>query len=597
MSRFKYVGKKMMAALLAGSMLLATACGGGSGNDSSGDNGGSPASSGDAYEISYWIPMGEDMSFYDGYNENPVVKYVEQNYTFNGKNIDFDFYVAPAGSQGDNFNTLLSTGEYCDVMDLSMSSETPVQLYEDGIAQDLTELVPKYMPNYMAYLEANPDVKNEIYSVVEGEKKILTLSGFYEEIDDNFQGFCYRRDWLAKYGTNPETGEAFTYGFTDASDPYSWEDNVVFPSGGSDPVYISDWEWMFEIFGKAMADLGITDGYCYAPYYLGYMATGDLVSAFGGGGNCYWYRNKDNEAVFGPVTDDFRAYLQCLNTWYDKGWVDPQFAEHNQDMFYSVDPAKVFSGKVGLWQGLMSTLGTQIDAGDAYTTGAVVYGCRQPMNDIYGEASSQNVEPYTFMAYSKVQGSVALTTKMSEEETIAFLEFTDFMFTDEGARLGIGLNKEQYEACKDEFYTQNGLTEGAYKEQDGVITLNVSSSDPISNAMAMKRVICQLVLPVNKQYDSYVAQAVGQWMYYDTVPGLFSASITNAMSSAESSEISGIRNNVDQFMTRSVSSIIMGKGYDVWDDAAWEQFKTDINKFQPEKATDLYNEKIHMLEK
>lgn len=590
MNRFKCMGKKVLACVLAGSMLLATACGGsGSGGK---DNGGS----GDAYKISYWIPMGEDSSFYDGYNENPVVKYVEQNYTFNGKAIDFDFYVAPAGSQSDNFTTLLSTGEYCDVMDLSMSSESPVQLFDDGILQDLTELVPAHMPNYMAYLEANPDVESEIYSIVDGEKKILNLNGFYEKIDDNFQGFCYRRDWVAKYGTHPETGEAFTYGFTDENDPYSWEDNVVFPSGGSDPVYISDWEWMFDIFDKAMTDLGIADGYCYAPYYLGYMATGDLASAFGGGGCCYWYRNTDNEAVFGPSGNDFRAYLQCLNTWYEKGWVDSAFAEHNQDMFYSVDPAKVFSGKVGLWQGLMSTLGTQIDAGDAYTSGAVVYCCRQPMNDIYGDASSQNVEPYTFLTYSKVLGSVGLTTKMSEEETIAFLEFTDFLFSDEGAHLALGLNKQQYESCKDEFYTKNGLTEGAYKETDGTITLNVSSSDPLSLAMTMNRVVSRLALPVDKQYDSYVSQAVGQWGYYEAAPALFSASLTNAMSSEESSEVSNIRNNVDQFMIRSVSSMIMGKGYDVWDDTSWAQFQTDINKFQPEKATEIYNEKIKLLE-
>ena len=59
---------------------------------------------------------------------------------------------------------------------------------------------------------------------------------------------------------------------------------MVFPSGGDEPIYISDWEWMFDIFAKAMDDLGITDGYCYAPYYLGYLETGDLSSGFGGGG-------------------------------------------------------------------------------------------------------------------------------------------------------------------------------------------------------------------------------------------------------------------------------------------------------------------------
>ena len=85
-------------------------------------------------------------------------------------------------------------------------------------------------------------------------------------------------------------------------------------------------------------------------------------------------------------------------------------------------------------------------------------------------------------------------------------------------------------------------------------------------------------------------------MAYETSPTLFTASVTNAMSSEESAEISGIRNNVDQFMIRSISTAIMGKGYDVFDDASWQQYCTDINKFQPEKVTDLYNEKLQLLE-
>lgn len=48
----------------------------------------------------------------------------------------------------------------------------------------------------------------------------------------------------------------------DAGDPDSWADDVVFPGGGTDPVYISDWEWTFGIFETAMEALGITDSYC-----------------------------------------------------------------------------------------------------------------------------------------------------------------------------------------------------------------------------------------------------------------------------------------------------------------------------------------------
>ena len=580
--------KRLLGGCIAGMMAFAVAGCGGS------DSG----SSGDIYEMSYWIPAGIDNAMYGSYEENPVVQYIENNYEFNGKPIHFEYYVAPAGSESDNFTTLLSTGEYCDIMNLSMSSQTPAQLYGEDILADLTDLVPEYMPNYMAFIAEHPELEQNLYSLVDGEKKILHITGFRDGITPNYEGFSYRRDWVAKYGKNPETGAAFTYGFENPDDPYSWQDDVVFPSGSDEPIYISDWEWMFEIFDQAMADLGITDGYCYAPYYQGYMQTGDFASAFGGGGVCYWYRNSDNVAVFGPTTDNFRAYVQCLNTWYGKGWVDPAFAEHNSDIFYAVDTAKVFSGKVGLWQGRQSAVGTQIDDGSDFTSGAVVYGCRQPINDVYGGPESQNVEPYVFLQNSMVGNSIGVTTNLSEDEIIAFLEYTDFLFSEEGSALALGLNAEQQQSAQNEFYNNLGLSDGAIVVENGEYRYtNPNLTQEEKNAVGLSCVGGRLEITENLDYgyDRYVQQATDEWDYYKAGTSLFDSSVQNAISVEDGATVTNVRTNVDQFMVRSVSAMIMGNAYDVWDDASWEQFCTDINKFQPDMVTDIYNNAIQAI--
>ena len=126
------------------------------------------------------------------------------------------------------------------------------------------------MPNYVALVHSNDTYKKNCITMVDGEEHYFSLRTIMDAPESVFQGFMYRRDWIVKYGTNPATGAAFTGGFTDPANPDSWEDDVVFPSGGTDPIYISDWEWMFEIFEKAMADLGITDGYCISLYYKGF---------------------------------------------------------------------------------------------------------------------------------------------------------------------------------------------------------------------------------------------------------------------------------------------------------------------------------------
>lgn len=583
--------KKIAAAVLAAGMTLSLAsCGSG---ESSGDA--------DTVTITYWVPKGEDTSYYEKYEDNPMVKYIEDNYTFNDKKLHLEFYIAPPGSESDNFSTLIGTGDYCGVMDMSMSASTVsvVDMYSEGQIWDLTELVPANMPNYMAFLEEHPECKRDLYTIVDGEKKILQLYTFRDEVDPNFQGFCYRRDWIAKYGSNPQTGEAFTYGFADENDPESWQDDVVFPNGTDEPLYISDWEWMFEIFDKAMEAQGISDGYCLSFYYLGYLATGDLCSGFGGGAP-YWY-NDNGVCVYGVPTDNFRAYLQCMNTWYDNGWLDPAFAEHTTDMFYAVDAAKVFQGKVGLWQGRQSTVGTQIDSGDEYTSGAVVYGCRQPINDIYGGAEQQNKVPNCMYQGTLTGSSVVLTDKLTEEEVITYLKFADFLFSEEGSLLKCGLNKEQYEECQDEFYTQYGLTEGTYhlEERDGEewLVYNIPTSNDLKTASELGRLnpYLQKVKNVDWGFDRYLTDATEDWNYYKNTVAL-SPAVLNAVSVEDSQTINRIKANLDQFLARSVSSMIKGEGYDVWYDASWEQFCKDVNKYQAETITEIYQNAIDLVE-
>lgn len=555
--------------------------------------------SGDEITFTYWMPIGEQSTHYLEYEDNPIAQYITSKYTFGGKQVNVDYYVPPTGSESENFNNLLATGEYTQVIDMAMSSVSAAEMYQDEMIYDLTELASEYMPNYMAFISEHPELEENLYTIVDGEKKILSLTSFSDGVSPSFAGFAYRRDWIAKYGTNPTTGEAFTYGFTDESDFESWEDNVVFPNGTDEPMYISDWEWMFEIFDLALSDLGITDGYGYAPYYTGFLSTGDLVSAFGGDANAYWYRSAEDDVVFGPQTDNFRAYLQCMNTWYEKGWVDSAFAEHNTDMFFSVDAAKVYTGKVGLWYGLQSTLGTQIDDNSAYTDGAVVFGCRQPINDIYGGAESQNAIPRTMYQQTQVVGNIVITDKVAESDLPVLLEYLDFMYTEEGLALRIGFTKEKYEETQDEFYTKWEITEGLYRieEEDGeeIIKYNIDASDPVLNAAAFNRPFnLTKVENVDYGYDRYVDQAVEAWDYYLAYP-LFSTAVTNAISAEDTQAAGKIRTNVDDYMAREISAIIKGNDYDVWDDASWGQFCTDIGKYQPEKVTAIFQEAVDLI--
>ena len=143
---------------------------------------------------------------------------------------------------------------------------------------------------------------------------------------------------------------------------------IIFPSGKSDPYTISDWEWMFEAFKKAIDERGFsgdTDAYATSLYYPGFLGTGDLVSSFGGGGPM-WYIHEDGEASFGGDSENFKTYLEAMNTWHNNGWLDTKFETRASDMFWQINSTGIGQGKVGLWTGGQALLGTTIRATSAH---------------------------------------------------------------------------------------------------------------------------------------------------------------------------------------------------------------------------------------
>lgn len=578
--------KKRLAFLLAVVMLLTvlSACG---------ESGGS----GDALQISYWIPVGEDSTYYLSYEDNPAVKYLETR-EYNGRKIDLSFVVPISGSELDNFNTLLMTDEYTTIMDMSFSNTTPAELYLDGYIYDLTPYVEEYMPNYMKVLEDNPQLEPYVYTLVDGEKMMLSLYAITYDILGNFKGFLYRRDWVAKYGANPETGAAFTYGYEDPNDPDTYYDDVVFPSGGSEPVYISDWEWMFEIFEKAMDDLGITDGYCTSLYYKGYSEDGTLSNAFGGGAPM-WYKQPDGTIAFGGADETMRTYLQCMNTWYEKGWLDPAFAEHTGDMAYAIDSAKVHMGKVGLWVGRRSETGAQMDTGEDYTDGIMVYGARAPINDVYGTEEVQDKTPYSLYQYSQLRGSAVISNQVSEEDLPTVLSFLDYLYTAEGgALICLGLTKEQYDVTQDESYQKFGLENGAYhveEQEDGSLKYvredELLSDNNLASAMAGKRMTIGSYAPgfvdaLNESYNIYARNAMAEWDYYLNT-GYIDKAVMDQFTPEESSTFSKVYANVDTYMSTNVPQFIKGQ-LDIDSDEDWEDYCTMLGKYSPEDVTAIY---------
>ena len=506
-----------------------------------------------------------------------------------------DFQLPVSGSEKDNCVTLIATGEYPDLMEMTVYPDSVASLYNEGIALDITEYVEKYMPNYLAFLEAHSDLKTTAMNMVNGEKKYLGLYRYVDAVPNMWGGFEYRRDWIVKYGKNPTDGSAFSGAYTETNadgttNPDSWEDNVVFPSGGPDPVYISDWEWMLDIFQTAIEDLGITDGYGMSLHYGGFNATGDLVGGFGGGG--WWNSSPDGKVTFGPSSDNFRAYLQCMNTWYKNGWIDTAFPEHVADQFYNIDSTKVRSGKIGLWYAPIDMLGGRLDNGDALLKGIVVACASQPINDIYGTAEQQNVTPYCMYQDSTEAFMTIVTDKAKEKDLPTLFTFLDFLYSKEGSVMRtFGLNKEQYEESQDEFYTAQGLTEGAYiQNEDGTIQnvdIVLKDGAGLASAAALNRVTgLSFFKDKREPYTEWKLHNMKLWTMYEAT-GAFKNSFISQLSEEDATIKSKTETNCLEFCYKSVPAFIKGK-QDPYNDDEWNAYLKALSKYGPDKVTQIY---------
>ncbi len=614
MKNTKRWGALLLAMATAASLVLA-GCGGtsggstsggstsgGSGNESSGSTSGGAETDNAGGEdvktvnVTYYIGSGVDTQFAEVYADLPAVQY-HNNMVWDvdgtPTKVVYDYTEAPADSISDNLNTMIATGEYPEIMNISMASTTAAALYDEGIALDITEYVEKYMPNYLSFQDAHPEFKGQLTN----GGKYIQLYTLADSQEPPWGGWNYRRDWLVEYGKNPETGEAFTGGWTDDSKT-DWEDDVVFPSGNTDPITISDWEWMFDVFATALEELGIEDGYAFQNYYTGWESMGEINSGFGG--MFGYYIGEDGAVHNGYKEDGARAFIECMHYWYEQGWMNQNFEENSADvMWFNVDSSHVYAGKVGMWYGLQAQLGNGLgsNSDDPLLADCCIFGAAEPMNDKYGDASVQNIEPRCYYATALAGTGVVLTDKINEEDLPAICTSLDYLFGQEGGMLRRwGFSKELYEELQDPFYTEYGMTNGAYTttEENGTtiyhIDPDIKKVDGLSECLGLIRVTgISPFLNVDYGNSPVKQRSLDQQMLYPAEGNLYGAPVVNQMTPDQSTEWSTLNSTLSTYLQQVVPDFITGRK-DITDDAAWQEYLDTLDTMQADLYPEMLNE-------
>lgn len=545
--------KRVLALLLCIAMLAAllTGCGGKVGGVDAADGKLPEDDESKEITISYWM-YADNYKHYNSLNDNPVVKVLNEKF-----NVKFDFQTPAIGSEADNFNLMLGTQDYTDIMNMTYCTESLSTLYEDGVIMDLAPYVEEYMPNYYALIRSNEDLRKSVY---DDEGHLFSLAQMDNVDRTQWGGMVYRRDIL----------ETMTGG------------NVQFPSGNAEPTTVEDWDYMLPLMKQYFEYSGMPDTACLIIPAIGYVVTGELQA--GWGVPAVFGLSPDGKTVeFAPATDHFYNYLSKMHEWYEAGYIYTDFASRTNDMFFLPNPALTYGGAAGVWFGLLGQLSDRLSLPE-YGLNVDIRPLSAPLDTEHGVTGEMAA---SYVSIDVVSAHRCIAATVEPERLVRILKVLDYTYTQEGAfLLNRGLNAEQ--AAKDELYTKMGFTDGAYYyDENGKLCTSewmMKAADDGFEPMSFtgQRLIGKaddtaLDWPANKErtyLDDAEDNADAVWKMYGNARVLSTSA--GAMNSDESAKFNAVYTDIMDYVNSMVPKFIIGT--EKLDEASWADFIAKLNE-------------------
>ena len=217
------------------------------------------------------------------------------------------------GSTDEWFNMMFAEGKYTDVIMYEFDNKYPGGLSAanaDNIAIRLNDVIDQHMPNFKAWMEANPDL---VAHLVDENGNIYGIPAINEPGATTTNGIIIRQDWL---------------------------DALKLPM----PTTINEWHDTL---------VAMKDAYGVAPIVAQanqFLKRGAIVNAYVPlcSGNNRFSVNADGEVQYTLATDAYREYLTVMAQWYDEGLFNKDFVTLDDNTI----KAMMLNNEVGVTWGL-----------------------------------------------------------------------------------------------------------------------------------------------------------------------------------------------------------------------------------------------------
>lgn len=546
------LNKKVLLVILAAAMALTAACKGsedaGTANQSSANGTNTEQTKAEGTGEGFSYPM-EEMTFtINGTTDGGTDYYDDSEHPAWAKDIYIHKVMrdktgvslidvgggSNATTMSERFLLMLAGGELPDIMVAPWPAYTggTSAAIEEGYIVDLMDYA-EYMPNMMKYLDENPEIAAQVLTT-DGK---LGFAPFIKANPITGMGMVIRKDWLDSLGMpEPSTIEelhdvlaAFKneYG---CKAPLTFESRWLFLQGAANPISSA---WLTT----------------YQEYIL------------------------DGKVQFGPLTEEFREFIQTLSAWYKEGLLDPDFASVDK----TTVQAKFSNGESGVSLQQINNIQNCISANE---------GTEFAVAALQSMVLDKGDEPqFAWQSIQKYDGGFGYAVSTTCSDIEAACRYLDWRFSEEG------------------MYTMNYGIEGVtYEAADGKVQFTdlVMNNDETPSATNARDEIswnqnrAGISLDIALAYIDEAKEWISTWDAHMDEYNLPTIPYT-----AEEQEIiSGKWGDIDSYCQEMILKFVIGSE----DIAGWDSFVESVKKMGIEdilaakqEAYDAYLAKVESL--
>lgn len=449
--------------------------------------------------------------------------------------VDVEFIHPSTAASGEQFNVMIASGEYPDIISWNWSSGYVggiEKAYSDGVIVKLDDYTDK-LQNYIKMIDANPDYKSAAYA---SDGSLYCLGALKEQLSLNvFYGPMIREDWLKKLNLNM-------------------------------PQSIEDWYAVLKAFktqdpnGNGKADeipfAGFSGDYTFH-YFSG--AYGVLKGQF--------HPKPDGSFVYGSIEPEYKEFITEMHKWYEEGLIDQEFASVGKNIVDANMTNGISGATIGYLGGQMGNYLAAKQDDASYSIAGT------PWPSV--KSGAPQYCSYPTMKYMIDAGSGAAITTQNKhvEETLKFL---NCCYSEEGTVLqNYGIENVSYTKEGDSYR----FTDLILKNPDGLSPAQAITPYALTKEGGTKMMLSDAYNQIMQNYPQQNA-AVQTWASGD----LSLLTPNYQMSTEDRKKCTSILNAVETYENEMLVKMVMG----IEPISKFDEYVSTIKSFGIDEAIQIH---------